>query len=99
MNTSVIYIDNLKCAGCERSIEKKLLQDQSVQAIKINIENGSVEIVHDDMTNQKQLATLLESMGYPERGTSTLLQKGQSYVSCMIGKVDKSLHPDVDHQS
>ena len=87
MNTTIIQVDNLKCGGCANSIEQSLLKVDGVKLIKVNVEDSIVEIVYEGHNRRMDYIKALTKMGYPEAGTSNLIQKGKSYISCAIGRI------------
>jgi copper chaperone len=90
MRTKII-IDNMKCGGCAGSIKKGLRSFSEVYDVVIDVENGSVDITHNDDLPIEKLKEKLSSMGYPEKGTVEGFNKfaanAKSYVSCAIGKI------------
>jgi len=87
-----ISVDNIKCGGCARTIEKSLLKIESIQKVSVNIEEGLVT-VEGETIDKENLAKTLLSLGYPESGStegiSSLTSKAKSFVSCAIGRMDK----------
>lgn len=84
---SKIFIQNLKCGGCAKTITNNLSNINSVENIEINIENSSITLVHeeDKLTEIKQV---LKKIGYPEAGeNNNLIDKAKSYMSCAVGKI------------
>ena len=82
-----IKVVNIKCGGCSniiiQSLEKAGLSD-----ISVDVENQTVSFDGDGDIAKK---TLLK-IGYPEfdsKEGKSFLKKAQSYVSCMIGRVNK----------
>lgn len=82
-----IYVDNLKCAGCGNSIKNGLMKIVGVINVKSNPDEGWVEVEHEDFTDKESIAEKLADLGYPEAGTTNLLQTAKSYVSCAIGRI------------
>ncbi len=87
MNQKTISIDNLKCSGCANSIKSKLSGVKGLLSTEVNVDEGQVMIGYSGEEVVQRVKQLLSEMGYPERGTSTLLQKGKSYISCAIGRL------------
>lgn len=83
MNTLTVV--NMKCEGCQKSVIASLT--------KAGLTNISVDIATQRVTfeGDPQIARkTLSSLGYPEAGSpaaSSLLKKGQSYITCTIGKL------------
>jgi copper chaperone len=83
----VIYIENLKCSGCENAIRKALLQSPGVDSVSIEHEQEMVTITGADDLDRMHITAILRRLGYPERGTNNLMEKAKSYVSCAIGRM------------
>ena len=87
MQETVMYIDNLKCGGCANTIRQALLQFEELDLVDIDIEKGAITIRSDQELRSPEYFSVLKKLGYPKAGTSTLLQKGRSYISCAIGRM------------
>lgn len=89
---STFTVDNIKCGGCAKSIENKLLKEEGIDNVQVDVENGIVN-VNGGEHDPKQIAEVLRTLGYPERdsveGFDALKAKAKSYVSCAIGRMDK----------
>jgi len=87
-----ISVDNIKCSGCARTIEKSLLKIEEIQKVTVNIEEGLVT-VEGETIDKENLARTLLSLGYPEKGSAegvaVITSKAKSFVSCAIGRMDK----------
>lgn len=90
MRTEQIHVENLKCSGCAATIRKALMEMEGVELVDVDPEHAQVEAQVQNGVRRKDMIDKLARLGYPETGTGNLLQKGISYVSCMIGKVSKS---------
>lgn len=90
-----IAVENIKCGGCAASIKKKLLSDNRVTSVEVDIEQGIVVIQATENT-QNDFAAALLKMGYPESGTAEGIAaakaKAKSFVSCAIGRVDNMVN-------
>ena len=86
-------VENLKCGGCENTIQKKLKELNGLEEIEVNIEDKVVTVFTnatavDGIRNL--ISQKLTSLGYPEagqEGSNTLKTKATSVVSCAIGKI------------
>ncbi len=87
MNQLTLYIDNLKCGGCANTIDQALRKFTELKTIQINIEEGAITLCSDEELQRPKYLSVLKKLGYPELGTSNLLQKGKSYISCAIGRM------------
>lgn len=85
-----IHVENIRCGGCANSISKKLLENEQIHSVDVDIENQTVTVSSDNDVYQNAAATLL-SLGYPEAGSveglDALKGKAKSVVSCAIGKM------------
>ena len=90
-----IQVENIKCGGCASTITKKLMQDERINQIDIDIEKGLIKM---DVTENahKEFCDVLLNMGYPETGTAEGIvaakAKAKSFVSCAVGKVDNMVN-------
>ena len=90
-----IQVENIKCAGCANSIQKKLLALDSVKTVEVNIETGMVVCATENVNQEieQQIAQQLLNMGYPQVGSVEGLKaagaKAKSFVSCAVGKINK----------
>ncbi len=88
-----ILVENIKCGGCANTIKTKLEALAHVNAVQIDVENGSVSIDTNDSDSRDVLVAKLLELGYPEQdsveGLSSVKAKAKSFVSCAIGRLDK----------
>lgn len=85
-----IEVENIRCGGCVNSITKKLMDDERVDAVSVDIQNQTVTLESaENITNDA--TKILLNLGYPEKGSveglAALKGKAKSVVSCAIGKV------------
>ncbi len=82
-----IKVVNIKCGGCSSMITSSL-EKQGLKNISIDVDNQTISFDGD-----KELAKrILQKIGYPEANSKeakNFLKKAQSYISCMIGRVNK----------
>ncbi len=82
---TTLTVVNIKCGGCEKKITDSLTK-AGLSAISIDVPNGQVSFEGD----ANKAREVLSGLGYPEAGSQdaeSLLKKGHSYVSCMIGRM------------
>ncbi len=88
---TIIAVDNLKCGGCAGSIKNGLRSFLEVQEVVVDLDNEKVEVQHLDTLPIEIIKKKLQSMGYPEKGSTHGLNKlaagAKSYISCAIGKI------------
>lgn len=88
-----IEVENIKCGGCANTIRKTLLADARITQVDIDVESGCIAVMADEDL-KSDLIPRLQAMGYPERGSiegiKALQAKAKSFVSCAVGRMDKS---------
>ncbi len=85
---SVIHIANLKCSGCAKTINNKLLKLSGINSVVINQADSSIEVVYPQEDDLQMIKRTLRSLGYPEINEPNLIaHKAKSYTSCLIGKM------------
>ncbi len=82
-------VENIKCGGCVRSIERALGELAQVQRVAVDVPAGHVSVVADADV-RSPVGEALARLGYPERGSASGLgavgAKAKSFVSCAIGR-------------
>jgi copper chaperone len=87
MDTKV-FIQNLKCGGCAKTITKKLTDLDNVTNIKVDVDESSVAFSYKDELDLAVVIETLKENGYPVEGDNNSLgTKAKSFVSCAIGKM------------
>ena len=84
--TETIFVENIKCGGCMKSIKDALQQIAGIDSVLLDIKKESVIITGADI-NRGTVLDKLGALGYPEKGNNSLLKKARSYVSCAVGKM------------
>ncbi|MCK8520918.1 heavy-metal-associated domain-containing protein [Aquimarina sp. D1M17] len=85
---TTVTIQNLKCAGCESTIAKKLHLLEGIQNIEIDQENCTISFSYNTENGINTVEKELSRLGYPVEGDkNTLQKKAISYISCAIGKL------------
>ena len=86
MRTTVI-IQNLKCAGCKNSIDRKLSKIIGISNLSIDVSTRSISFEYTTDNAMEGLRGQLDIMGYPITGDpNTIMAKAKSYMSCAVGK-------------
>jgi copper chaperone len=88
MATHEIFVENIKCGGCINRIKTALLKLSGVIAVEILKDEGKVCISGIAVEKERVLAKL-SSLGYPQKGNNTLMNKAKSLVSCAAGRYEK----------
>ena len=87
MFTEEIIVENIKCGGCANSIKNGLEKLGDGVDVQVGIEEGKVVLFSENAINVEKYVKSLASMGYPVPGEGNILKTAQSYVSCMIGRM------------
>ena len=86
MNEIHIEVENIKCGGCISSIRNAVLKHEYVEEVAVDRENEEVIITTNEGVRE-EFVELLTSLGYPEKGHNSILNKAKSYVSCAVGRI------------
>ena len=82
-------VENIKCGGCARSIERGLKEVPHVSGVAVDVDAGRVIVSAEEDVRAPLLAALLR-LGYPARGSASGLSaagaRAKSFVSCAIGR-------------
>jgi copper chaperone len=83
-------VENLKCGGCARTIEKALRADVRVTRITVDPPRDMV-VVETAAELRAEVAATLARLGYPEKGSVEGLRSAaavaKSFVSCAVGRL------------
>ncbi len=86
-------VENVRCGGCARTIEKGLRADPRISQVEIDLEAKRVLVEASGDVREAASATLAR-LGYPLKGSVEGMRaaaaKAKSIVSCAIGKVGAS---------
>ncbi|TGV04364.1 heavy-metal-associated domain-containing protein [Flavivirga rizhaonensis] len=87
---TTLYIQNLKCAGCESTIINKLSELKNIYNITIKLQYATVTFEHETKEDITTVKNTLSKIGYPPFGEkNTLAKKAKSFASCASGKIKK----------
>lgn len=81
-----IFVENIKCGGCEKSIKTELAKIIGVGEIEVSNENGEVSFAAIDQAAENKIIAKLSRMGYPLAGEGNFVHQAKSYVSCAFGR-------------
>ncbi len=85
---TTVYIQNLKCGGCARTITKKLSELEDIGEVHVDVEESAVSFDYLDEMALQHAQEVLKFNGYPVIGDkNTIGDKAKSLVSCAIGKM------------
>jgi len=81
-----LEVENIKCGGCARSIERAVGEVPQVSRVAVDVPGGRVSVTAAaDVRGPVREA--LARLGYPERGSANGLgAKAKSFVSCAVGR-------------
>ncbi|EAQ24907.1 heavy metal translocating P-type ATPase [Roseovarius sp. 217] len=86
-----IAIEGMTCASCVGRVERTLTDVNGVSDVSVNLANESAQFDITEGADFSQVATALESIGYPLRTrTVKLTLTSMSCASC-VGRVDRAL--------
>jgi copper chaperone len=82
-------VQNIKCGGCARSIERALGQVPGVERVAVEVDAGRVSVSAATDVREPVRAALAK-LGYPEsgaaRGLDAMGARAKSLLSCAIGR-------------
>jgi copper chaperone len=82
-------VENVKCGGCARSIEKALRADARISKVTVEPAEGTV-VVEATGDVRAETAATLARLGYPEKGSvegmKAAAAAAKSFVSCAVGR-------------
>jgi copper chaperone len=85
-----LEVENVKCGGCARSIEKALRADPRVSGVAVDPSAGVV-LIEAAADLRAEAAATLARLGYPEKGSvegvKAAAAAAKSFVSCAIGRL------------
>lgn len=85
---TTLYLQNLKCDGCESTIINKLSALEGIFNISIKMQYATVTFEHETKEVIETVKRMLSKIGYPPFGDkNTLGKKAKSYISCATGKI------------
>jgi len=85
-----LEVENVKCGGCARSIEKALRADPRIGAVAVEPSAGVV-LIEAAADVRAEAAATLARLGYPEKGSvegmKAAAAAARSFVSCAVGRL------------
>ena len=87
--------ENIKCGGCVNTVKKALKDEYGDVLVDLDKEPRAVSIEILEDFDEELFRNKMKSLGYPLSdeelgGVEKLGVKAKSFVSCAIGKMDKS---------
>lgn len=63
-DTVTFYVEGMKCANCQKKIEKNIAFEKGVTDMKCNLTNRTVEVTYkSDKTSKTKLASAFKKIG------------------------------------
>lgn len=84
--TETIYVENIRCGGCVKSITGALEKIPGVTAIEVFRDEEKLQVTGEGL-NRAAITDKLDTLGYPEKGNNSLLRRAKSLISCATGKL------------
>jgi len=69
---TTLYIQNLKCGGCENEVINKLSALKGISNITIKLQYATVTFVHETKEVAENVKQMLSQIGYPPYGKKTV---------------------------
>jgi hypothetical protein len=70
------------------TIRRALLALPGTKDVLIDKEQGIVRV--EGSARREDVVTILNELGYPEKGNNTFSQKAKSFVSCLVGRLNNT---------
>jgi len=85
---TTLYVQNLKCGGCAKTITSKLNELENISVQTIEVAESAVTFSYQTEDDLITVKNTLKNNGYPEMGDENSLgTKAKSFVSCAVGKL------------
>jgi len=85
---TTLYVQNLKCGGCAKTITSKLNELENISVKTIEVAESAVTFSYQTEDDLITVKNTLKNNGYPEMGDENSLgTKAKSFVSCAVGKL------------
>ena len=87
---TTLKLQNVKCGACTNGIAVRLLKLSGVHEVQISDGASEVTFSYDTINDLADAERTLTLMGYPpEDATNNFKHKAVSYLSCMVGNLNK----------
>ncbi len=88
--TTVVFVNNIKCGGCENQITSTLDQIKGIGNTVVFAQEGKVTFEFSNEEARAEALAKLDKMGYPLiTKENRLSDQAKSLVSCAIGRIKK----------
>lgn len=89
MKTSIL-VQNLKCAGCAKTITAKLSELENISDLDVDLDTASVSFLSENLNDTLEVKNTLKTLGYPSIDTkNSVTAKAMSFFSCVTGKISR----------
>jgi len=89
MNKIKLDVQNMKCNGCTKCISKALSKIKGIENVNIDNDQNFIELSYESNDVLDEVKKSLKSKGYiPADDHNSLVDKANSYLHCMTGKID-----------
>ena len=87
---TTLYIQNLKCGGCEATVINRISALKGISNISIKLQYGTITFENETNEDIEEVKQILSRIGYPPFGKNNDLGiKVKSYVNCATGSIKK----------
>ena len=87
MSYMQLTVNHVKCGGCARTIQDRLLKINAVEMVEVDVTTGMVKITGDEDLQRNLVLSELKHMGYSPVGQGGSLDRAKSYLSCLKGRL------------
>jgi len=88
MDKQKLKLQNVKCVGCSKKIEKTLNDMTGIDDARFDLDSFEVSFKYKSSKALEKAIKKLKKLGYPLVGnTNTVLDKGTSFLSCALGRM------------
>lgn len=83
-----VFIQNLKCEGCVKSIKSALSSIDGITVTSVNNKEGYIEFNQEKTNLQILVLNMLRGIGYPPKDDyNSIGLKAKSIISCINGRL------------
>ncbi|WP_214828087.1 copper chaperone CopZ [Exiguobacterium algae] len=64
MKETTLKVEGMTCNHCKASVEGALNELNGVESATVSLQNGSVDVVHNDTVSLQEMVDAVEEQGY-----------------------------------
>ena len=64
MKETTLKVEGMTCNHCKASVEGALNELKGVESATVSLQNGSVDVVHNDTVSLQEMVDAVEEQGY-----------------------------------